>query len=160
MKSSEEAAYMWSDSEDLSIIADLYQIKIKVITTKGKNDKNPTVNWIYPDQEMKKYSEFNRVEMNDMILFHQNDCHFNLDISKNTDLAKLGSLSYRYNVGPMATRKKEENKEVNDNKMEVESNSNSKEGDIIDELKKKLKQAEVSREEIQKKYYEIEKKYT
>ena len=81
---------MWSDSEDLSIIADLYQIKIKVITTKGKNDKNPTVNWIYPDQEMKKYSEFDKVEMNDMTLLHQDDCHFNLVISKKLRFSKVG----------------------------------------------------------------------
>ena len=80
---------MWSDSEDLSIIADLYQMKIKVITTKGIDDKNPIVNWIYPDQEMKKYSEFNKVEMNDMTLLHQDVCHFNLVVSKNTDLARL-----------------------------------------------------------------------
>ena len=44
LKTSDDAAYMWSDSEDLSIIADMFQIKIKVITVKGPNDKKPTVN--------------------------------------------------------------------------------------------------------------------
>ena len=81
---------MWSDSEDLSVIADLYQIKIKIITTKGKDDKNPTVNWIFPDENMKAFSDFGRAEMNDMILLHENDNHFNLVISKNSDLAKMG----------------------------------------------------------------------
>ena len=51
-KTSEDAAlYMWSDSEDFAILADMYQINIKVITTKGLMDEHPTVNWIYPDRK-------------------------------------------------------------------------------------------------------------
>ena len=74
-------------------------MKIKVITTKGSNDKNPIVNWIFPDKGLKGFSDFTRTEINDMILLHENDNHFNLVISKNSDLAKLGSLSFRHNVG-------------------------------------------------------------
>ena len=59
----------------------------------------------------------------------------------------------------MITRKKEENKEENYDEMEVDIISKS-EGDIIVELKMKLKQAEDSREEMRTKYFEIEKKYT
>ena len=42
LKYSPKADYMWADSEDLSIISDMYQINIKVVTTKGevKNLKN------------------------------------------------------------------------------------------------------------------------
>ena len=108
LKHSEEAAYIWSDSEDLSIIADIYQIKIKVITTKGKNDKNPIVNWIFPEESLKVFSDFTKADINDMTLLHENDIHFNLVISKNSDLAKLGSLSYRFNVGPLLKRNEEE----------------------------------------------------
>ena len=35
LSTSDDASYLWSDSEDLSVIADMYQVKIKVITTKG-----------------------------------------------------------------------------------------------------------------------------
>ena len=57
LKTSDDAAYMWSDSEDLSIIADMFQIKIKVITVKGPNDKKPTVNQIYPCEGLKQFAE-------------------------------------------------------------------------------------------------------
>ena len=49
LKTSDDAMYMWSDSEDLVVIADMYQLRIKIITTKGAQDKKPTVNWILPD---------------------------------------------------------------------------------------------------------------
>ena len=35
LENSSDAAYMWSDSEDLAILADMFQIRIKIITTKG-----------------------------------------------------------------------------------------------------------------------------
>jgi hypothetical protein len=52
LKNSEDAAYMRSDSEDLAIVADMYQMQIKVVTTKGPANKSPTVNWIVPNVEM------------------------------------------------------------------------------------------------------------
>ena len=41
---SDDAAYMWTDSEDLAIISDMFQIKIKIITTRETMDDNPSVN--------------------------------------------------------------------------------------------------------------------
>ena len=72
LETSEEAAYMWTDSEDLTVISDMYQVTIKVITTKGEDDENPTVNWISPEITMKEYSELKDVEMEEMVLLHQN----------------------------------------------------------------------------------------
>ena len=92
---------MWSDSEDLSVLSDMYQLKIKIITTKGTEDTNPIVTWIYPDEELKEYAELKNVEIDDMVLLHENDMHFNLIVSKNSELATLGSLSYRSNIGPL-----------------------------------------------------------
>ena len=34
---------------------------IKVITTKGPDDKNPTVNWIYSDADLKKFAELKQL---------------------------------------------------------------------------------------------------
>ena len=34
LKTSDDAMYMWSDSEDFKILADMYQIRIKIVTTK------------------------------------------------------------------------------------------------------------------------------
>ena len=94
LKTSSEAAFMWSNSEDLAVLADMYQIRIKVITI-NRDDQKPTVNWIYPDDDLKDVAELKNVEMNDLVLLHEDETHYNLIISKNSDLALLGSISSR-----------------------------------------------------------------
>ena len=89
-----------TDCEDLSVLADMYQLNIKV-TTKGPHDKKTSVTWIYPHADMKTFAELKNVELDDMTLLHENDNHFNLVVSQHSDLAVLGSLSYRFNVGPV-----------------------------------------------------------
>ena len=126
LKNSCEAAYMWSDSEDLAIIADMYQLKIKVITTKGSDDENPTVNWIHPDDTLKEFAELRDFKMDDMVLLHENDSHFNLVISEDSDLAKLGSLSHRENAKSTkddlsGTNLKKELKQCKDSKKMIET---------------------------------------
>ena len=128
---------MWTDSEDLAIIADLYQIKIKIVTTKGSSDREPTVNWIYPDPVLKEFAELKEVEINDLVLLHENDMHFNLIISKESDLAKHGSLSYRFNVGPIM-QKLNQSDETSESNSKDEEESISQESSL-DDVKKQLK---------------------
>ena len=97
---SKSESYMWSDSEDLAVLSDMYQIRRKIITSNGPDDENVAVNWIYPDLDLKTFAELKNVELNDMVLLHANESHFNLVVSKNSDLAVLGSLSFRFNVDP------------------------------------------------------------
>ena len=47
LNESEEADYIWRDSEDFAVISDMYQVRIKIITSKGPTNENPTVNWIF-----------------------------------------------------------------------------------------------------------------
>ena len=101
LKHSEEADFMWSDSEDLSVLSDMYQVKIKTITTKGEEDTNPIVNWIFPDEELKEDAELKNVDIEEMVLLHEKDSHFDLIVSEKSDLAVFGSLSYRSNIGPV-----------------------------------------------------------
>ena len=65
---SKKDAYMWTNSEDLAIILDMYQVTIKIITTKGKDDKNPTVYWISPDSKLKDFAELKDVDIGKMVL--------------------------------------------------------------------------------------------
>ena len=125
---------MWSDSEDLSILADMFQIKIKVITVKGPNDKKPTVNWIYPCEGLKQFAELKNVEMNDMVLLHDNDIHFNLVISEDSDLAKYGSLSHRFNICPLG--QESDSSEVSCNK--VDKNEEEEESEVNEVKDSKL----------------------
>ena len=155
LKHSEEAAYMWTDSEDLAIIADMYQMKIKVVTTKGETDKSPTVNWIHPDPELKEFAELKDIEIDDLVLLHQNDTHFNLIVSKESDLAMYGSLSYRFNVGPIM-------EDLNKPEEDVEKDSNddienaSEESTLVN-IKKQLKECQKVKQMIESEYYKCQK---
>ena len=140
LKTSEDASYMWSDSEDLAVIADMYQMRIKIVTTKGLSDTNPTENWIYPDKNLAKYAELNDVEIEDMILFHEEEMHFNLVVKKNSKLATQGSLSFRHNIGPIMTNnvKKETQSEVCEKKDNTKEPEDNEEFDNLIDQRKEL----------------------
>ena len=157
LMTSEKAAYMWSDSEDLAVISDMYQVTIKVITTKGENDV-PTVNQIYPVETMKEFAELKNVQLDEMVLLHEKDMHFNLIVSGESDLATVGSLSYRSNIGPLM----EENEEI-----EVKAIHEEKDDEYIDpkvnslteieNLQKELKKTKKSKKVIELEYSKCEK---
>ena len=133
---------MWTDSEDLAIVADMYQMKIKVITTKGSTDKNSTVNWINPDPLLKKFSELKDTKIDDLVLLHENDSHFNLVVSKESDLVKYGSLSYRFNDQAM----------TNEDDEELQP-----EDEELTDVKKQLKECRKEKQNIEIEYYKCEK---
>ena len=61
---------------------------------------------------MKEFAELKDVKIDDIVLLHENDTHFNLIIAKDNELAKFGSLSYMTNIVPlMKTNELDENKE-------------------------------------------------
>ena len=148
LKSEEASLYMWSDSEDLAVISDMYQIRIKIITSKGNDDKNPTVNWITPAEDLKQFADLKDVQLNDMVLFHENDSHFNLVVDKNDDLATLGSLSVRLNVNPIVNSdEKHEDVEIKKN-YQVSDHKN---------CKVELKKHQEENKNVKKEYFKCEK---
>ena len=158
LSSDKKSDFMWSDSVDLVVIADMYQVNIKVITIKSSTDVNPTVNWFHPDKMMAKFAELNNVEQNDMVLLHEDDSHFNLIISKDSDLAKLGSLSYRFNVGPLMKKDVEESEVETDEKSPEEKNEDDEsKGTELANLKKELKKCKESKNFIHNEYIKCEK---
>ena len=132
LTTSDEAMYMWTDSEDLAVIADMYQIHIKIITTKGLDDKNPTVNWVKPDKSLEEYAEIKNVEIREMTLLHENDSHFNLVVAKSSNLATMGSLSHRFNMIPFEENNFHENEPTKECQETLENES----------LKKKVEDCE------------------
>ena len=148
LKTSEEAAYLWTDSEDLAVLSDMYQMHIKIITTKGIMDTNPTVNWIYPNKDLEEFAELKDVQLDTMVLLHENDIHFNLVVSKYSNLATLGSLSYRFNIGPMEKKETpDEKEEINDVPSQVDDKVVE-----IENLKRALESSERSKMVIQRQY--------
>ena len=147
LKHSEEADFMWSDSEDLSVLSDMYQVKIKIITTKGEKDTNPTINWITPDEELKEDAELQNVDIEDMVLLHTNDCHFDLIVSETSDLAVFGSLSYRSNIGPINDKHAVyEDKTVEDEKLDREKNLE------FASVQQKLNDLQIKHEKLESEY--------
>ena len=133
------AAYLWSDNEDLHVMSNLYQIQIMVITTKGEQDSHPTVTWIGPDPELDDHKLLPAGVVPDMKLLHYDELHFNLIISQNSDLAKIGTLSQYLD--------EEEKMLIDDGKEDVENvtieeethaEAYKKSQIVIDNLKRKI----------------------
>ena len=90
-----DSAYMWRGHEDFSAVCSTYQLKIKIITIKSENDKNPTVNTIEPNPVLAGFSEFPTGLIPEMLLLHEENSHYNLIIPKSSMLAKEGGLDYQ-----------------------------------------------------------------
>ena len=150
LNESEEAAFMWTENEDLAILSDLYQLNIKIITT--NRNGNVTENWIYPDPELKKFSELQNVKIEDMVLIHENDYHFNLVVDKNSDLAQLGSLSFRFNVGPMLVIEEDIVKNEEEEKESIKDDF----AELL-KVKKELQKCQKSKANIEEEYMKCAK---
>ena len=145
---------MWTDCEDLVVISDMYQVNIKVITSKGEHDTKPTINWIFPDESMKEFAELKDVELEDIVLFHENDLHFNLIVSEQSELATLGSLSFRSNIGPIVDEK-EDDDNITDSLKTPESENNTAETRKVEQELRKIKE---SYKKLESEYLQCENK--
>ena len=141
-----ESEYMWSDGIELVLLADMYQVNIKIITMKGIADQNPNVNWVHPDKEMEAFAELKNVEQDDLVLLHEAETHFNLVISRDSDLAKQGCLSYRFNFG--STEKSEYNANY--------AKTANEDTEHIRDIEKQLREVMENMTKLQKEYNKCE----
>ena len=158
LRKSKKAAFMWTDSEDLAIIADMYQVRIKVITSFGNVDENPTVNRINPEPSLKQFAEQTNVEVEEMVLLHENECHFNLVVNKDSDLAMKGSLSCRFNIGPLLVDCDEDDDDLKKDTFEKETDELTDADERLqnDELKSELKKCQLEKNKVEKQYLSCE----
>ena len=135
----------------------MFQVNIKIITTKGPSDTNPTVNYVTYEKDMAEFAEIKNVDLGEMVLLHQNESHFDLIVSGNCDLAKLGSLSHRFGVVPLFEIGEETN---DDEDIGDEEDCEKKDEESlvdVDNLKKKLKQSQERNSVIEREYVLCEK---
>ena len=141
LDNSTEALFMWSDSVDLLVIANMYKVDIKVITVFNDSKRNPTINWIYPDTVMARQAVISGGTVPPMTLLHKDEIHFDLVINKSCRLAVEGNVRYRISVPTIDEEEKVEEEAKSD-----ESNTN----EVIDfakeikELKIRVKELTVS----------------
>ena len=95
---------------------------------------------------MKEFAELKNVDLDIMVLYHENDCHFNLVIDKHSDLAIKGSITSRLDVGNIENNEKKDKPDV----------KGTKDSDIL-KLKKELKECKESKNMLEKKYLECVK---
>ena len=84
---------------------------------------------------MAKFAELKDVVLDDMVILHENDSHFNLVVSKNSNLATLGSLSYRFNIGPIV-KNGIEDEAKEEKKGDKEEEKSTKDGKLRKEIKR------------------------
>ena len=82
----EEASYLWSDSEDLQVMCNLYQMNIKVISIKSDTDEHPSVNFVGPDPALDAFKLLPAGKVPDMTLLHYSQQYYNLIMSKDSDI--------------------------------------------------------------------------
>ena len=133
-----ESAFLWSDSEDIQLMANLYQMNIRIITTKGAADQSPTVNFIGPDPDLNAYKMIPEGVVPEMTLLHYDEQHYNLVISQDSDLANFGSLSERISEDEGRKNEEDTSSETEDISSETEDIS-FKENDINESTVNELK---------------------
>ena len=131
----QKAAFLWSDSEDLHVMSNLYQMRIKVITVKGPQDPHPQVNWIEPDPELNAFKLLPEGNVHDMTLLHYDDLHYNLVIAKDDHIAKFGVLS-ETEIVLEKQFKDIENVTIQEDTFDEENRNSQK---IIEKLKERVK---------------------
>ena len=92
---SDEGAYMWRGQEDIVALSNMYQVKITVITIRGVDDDEPSVNVIEPNQEPLESCEVSAGQVPEMILLNEENSHYDLIVPAYHMLTLEGGLDYQ-----------------------------------------------------------------
>ena len=88
LRTNPDALFLWSDNEELLAIANLCQMDINIIKTKGPDDKNPLMFKIKADANLADYAIFPKGKLSDMTVVNTSESHYDLLVSKTSRLAQ------------------------------------------------------------------------
>ena len=143
---SKDGAFMWRDHEDFAALANIYQFKIKIITVMHLDDPQPRVSMIEPDPGFSCVKNSPTGAIPEMVLFHQNNVHYDLVVQKASKLAIEGGLDYqRQHKSNKSVENEEDNEKQDKNAMEDKA-----------ELKEKVAILEVKLHALQEKLVKLE----
>ena len=139
---------MWGDHQQLQITANCYNVKINVLTVNHRGEGTILKEPFIPDPRLSEYALIpaDKTEMREIWLLYSNGNHYDALLSKDHPLLTTGIISE-------TKGDKEIQKEIND-----DDDTNIKDKDkIINDLKKRLKQSEQSKQKTESMYREAEK---
>ena len=91
---SSDSDYMYSDSEDFLILANMFGMSVKIV----RDVNPPNEHIVYPDPDMKHCMVTSEdMKVPDLTILFQNGNHFNLIVSHDSDLAKFGNQRKHFN---------------------------------------------------------------
>ena len=145
----DKASYLWSDSEDLQVMCNLYQMQIKVITIKSDTDEHPSVNFVGPDQTLDAFKLLPAGNVPEMTLLHYSQQHYNLIVSKDSDLVIQGTLSQQLKDHERVSSNKDDTEiDIEEASKENENNLKEKYESLEKEYRKGQKLIKSLREKI------------
>ena len=108
LKNDSRSGKLWANHEVLQVVANMYNIKIHILTTHIPSNKGVISRWTHlvPDRRLESGHQNRSFMLNDMWLIHENNTHFDLIVRKDSILSQKDGLFQR-------------NCEKGDNKSEI-----------------------------------------
>ena len=94
LRSGRESGYMWMEHQGWQVVANMYKIKINILTLLpmvGKGEPRARWTYIFPDERLSKFSSIHK-GLPDMWIMHVDEAHYDLMVHKDSELAKEGSV--------------------------------------------------------------------
>ena len=141
LKTNPDAKFLWSDNEELLAIANLYQMNINIIKTRGPEDRNPSMYKINADAKLAVFAFLPKGKVQDMTVINTNESHYDLIVSKSSRIAQ-NLLTNNARV-----IEKPENVKEELNNLKISYNECLK---YIEKLENEIKEAKKEKEAVDK----------
>ena len=111
LKSDSRSGKLWADHEDLQVVANIYNIKIHILTIHIASKDGNISRWTHlvPDERIKSGQENRSAILGDMWLLHEDKTHFDLIIRKDSVLSEKEGI-YQMNCDKNSETEGEINK--------------------------------------------------
>ena len=135
---------MWGDQQQLQITANCYNVKINVLTVNMKGEGTVLKEPFLPDPRLSEYALLpaDKTDMREMWLLYSNGNHYDALVSKDHPLLTVGIINEMKQHGEV---------------IEKGDNGIIDKDKLIDDLQKRLKQSEQSKQNIENLYRDAEK---
>ena len=113
LRTDKRSAWLWMEDHDIQALCNIYQVPVHVLTVGVEGMIEPKARWTHlqPDIRLRDFSA-KLMDLPELWLMHLDKIHFDIIVSKDSDLYKEGTINQRQNKLDVDT-KKNEDKEKN-----------------------------------------------